>query len=323
MTSTPLVIAGATLIDGVADEPLEHASIWIENGRIGAIGRSDERAVPAGAACIDARGKFVIPGLMNANVHLLCDVRLENLARYIGRYEELIVEAAQVALKNGLTTVFDTWGPRRFLIAARDRINAGEIPGSRFFCAGNIVGFDGPFSADFFGKTADVASAAFVNRINSIWVENVGRHLMWLSPEDVAREVRAYIGKGIDFVKYGSNEHPFPGAFLAFSPQVQASIVGEAHRAARRHKRTRRQWKGCGLRSRPGAISFNTPISPGPCRSPGAHSMRWRSAGRVQSSFHSPNGDWIGSSRTSPTSSVLRGKRRMSTRAVSSGLGRH
>src|SRR5689334_8995192 len=54
MTSTPLVIAGATLIDGVADEPLEHASIWIENGRIEAIGRSDERAVPAGAACIDA-----------------------------------------------------------------------------------------------------------------------------------------------------------------------------------------------------------------------------------------------------------------------------
>jgi imidazolonepropionase-like amidohydrolase len=76
-------------------------------------------------------------------------------------------------------------------------------------------------------------SAAFTKRINAIWVENVGRHLMWLTPEQVAKEVRAYIGRGIDFIKYGSNEHfnASAGAFLAFSPYVQAAMVEEAHRA--------------------------------------------------------------------------------------------
>src|SRR4029077_7001397 len=79
-------------------------------------------------------------------------------------------------------------------------------------------------------KAPEAASAPFAKRINAIWVENTGRHLMWLTPEQVAQEVRAYIGKGIDFVKYASNDHS-PGAFLAFSPQVQAAIVREAQRA--------------------------------------------------------------------------------------------
>ncbi len=229
----PLLIAGGTLIDGVADKPIEGRSILIDGRRITAIGRRDELRIPQGTRSIDARGKYVIPGLMNANVHLFGPLSLERLARHLDHYEDIIAEAAQVALKNGLTTVFDTCGPRRFLMAARDRIDAGEIPGSRIFCAGNIVGFDGPFSPDFLAKASEMASAALVRRVNSIWVENVGRHLMWMTPEQVAREVRTYTGKGIDFIKYASNEHGWEsaGAFLQFSAAVQRAIVDEAHRA--------------------------------------------------------------------------------------------
>lgn len=228
-----LFIEGASVIDGIADEIAEGHSIWIVDGRVRGVGRREDFALPPDTEILDARGRYVIPGLMNANVHLLMDVRLENLARYAGRYEELIAEAAQVALKNGLTTVFDTYGPRRHLMAVRERIAGGETSGSRIFCAGNIVGFDGPFSHDFFAKAGEVASGAFARRINATWVENIGRHLMWLAPEQVAAEVRAYIRRGIDFVKYGSNEHfgTSAGAFIAFSPQVQAAIVEEAHRA--------------------------------------------------------------------------------------------
>jgi imidazolonepropionase-like amidohydrolase len=227
-----MIISRATIIGSAADCAVEEQSIWIENGRIKAVGNLDDFGVSASAASIDARGKYVIPGLMNANVHLLMDIRLETLARYIGRYEELIAEAAQTALKNGLTTVFDTYGPRRFLMSVRDKINAGKIPGCRIFCGGNIIGFDGPFSQDFefFSKGLGAVSPSFARRINATWVENVGRHLMWLTPEQVAEEVRAYICKGIDFVKYASNDH-VPGPFLAFSERVQAAIVEEAHRA--------------------------------------------------------------------------------------------
>lgn len=228
-----MLITGATIIDGIADEPVVGKAILIEDKRIQAIGRRDELAVPADASVIDGSGKFVIPGLMNANVHLLSDIRPETLIRYDGRYEELIAESAQIALKNGQTTVFDTWGPRRALMAARDAIDAGTVVGSRVFCAGNIVGFDGPYSDDFGKAVTSLASARFVNRINSTWVENSGRHLMWLTPKEVAKEVRTYIDRGIDFLKYGANEHGAQslGAFLSFSERVQRAIVDEAHDA--------------------------------------------------------------------------------------------
>jgi imidazolonepropionase-like amidohydrolase len=228
-----MLITGATIIDGVADKPIEGQAILIEGSRIKAIGKRDALSVPADATVIDATGKYVIPGLMNANVHLLIDTRPETLIRYEDRFEELIVEAAQVALKSGQTTVFDTWGPRRALMGARDAINAGKVVGSRIFCAGNVIGFDGPYSPDFGAVFATTMSARFVNRINAMWVENSGRHLMWLTPEEVAKEVRTYIEKGIDFIKYGANEHfgQSMGAFLSFSERVQRTIVEEAHRA--------------------------------------------------------------------------------------------
>src|SRR5258708_2916730 len=223
------VISGATIIDAVSEAPIYGHSLWIEDGKIKALGTPAALGAPPNIDTIDATGRFVIPGLMNANVHLLWDCRIETLAGYWGCYETLITEAAQIALKSGLTTVIDTWGPRRHLMSVRDKIDAGEVVGSRIFCAGNIVGLDGPYSSDFMTTAAEVASGAFVRHINSIWVENVGRHLMFLPPDQVAREVGKYIGKGIDFVKYASNEHGIPGAFLAFSPAVQAAIVAEAH----------------------------------------------------------------------------------------------
>src|SRR4051794_18224567 len=115
-----LIISGATIIDGVGEQPLEGQSVWIEGRRIKALDRSAALDVRrAGARVIDAQGKFVIPGLLNGNVHLLMDIRPEILARYMGRYDELIAETAQLALKSGLTTVFDTWGPRRDLMTVR------------------------------------------------------------------------------------------------------------------------------------------------------------------------------------------------------------
>jgi hypothetical protein len=66
-----LVIAGATIIDAVSEAPLCDHSIWIEDGRIKALGVPATLGAPPDVKTIDATGRFVIPGLMNANVHLL------------------------------------------------------------------------------------------------------------------------------------------------------------------------------------------------------------------------------------------------------------
>lgn len=221
------VIANVTLIDGVAEEPKPGQSIWIEGGRIGAVGDAETLGAPSEVEVVDATGKFAIPGLMDANVHLLMDVRMETLVRYRDRFEDLILEGAQLTLRNGLTTIFDTAGPRRYLQAVRDRIARGDVPGSRLFCAGFIMGFDGPFSADFYPKTLEVASGALVEEINSIWVENIGPSLLLMTPHEVAREVDRYIARGTDFVKYAANDHMVGN--VVFSSRAQTAIVSAAH----------------------------------------------------------------------------------------------
>ncbi len=75
---TLVLVNGGTVIDGVAERPFENGSILIEQGRIKAIGRRDDFPAHLDATLVDAKGKFVIPGLMDANVHLLEDMRLRS-----------------------------------------------------------------------------------------------------------------------------------------------------------------------------------------------------------------------------------------------------
>jgi imidazolonepropionase-like amidohydrolase len=231
-------IVGGTIIDGTGSAPIKDGVILIEGNKIVAVGKKGQIMLPRDIREIDATGKYIIPGLMDGNVHLYLDYSIEFMSLYEGRFEELIEEAAQVALKSGLTTVFDTWGPLQPLMNVRDRINSGETVGSRMFVAGNIVGLSGPFGRDFnpeAGKFVrgmmSAATKAFVERINAIWIENVGPDLQIMTPEQVRTEIRKYISRGIDFLKYASNGHGPTNAFIHFSAEVQKAIVEESHKA--------------------------------------------------------------------------------------------
>jgi hypothetical protein len=199
-----VAIVGATVIDGTGAAPVADAVIIVDGGRIAAVGSRANVPVPPGTREINAEGKYVIPGLMDANVHLVLGSSIEFIVRYEGRYEDLIAEAAQVTLRNGVTTVFDSWGPLQPLLNVRDRIKRGEAVGSRMFVAGNIVGLSGPFGRDFNAAAETTASKVLVKRINTIWEENVGPPLLYLTPEQIGIEIRKYAARGIDFLKYAA-----------------------------------------------------------------------------------------------------------------------
>ena len=235
--ATPLAaqnvaITGATVIDGTGKAPITDGVVVITNGRISAVGKAGTVQVPASTRTIDARGKYVIPGLMDANLHLFLNLDLETLIKYEGRYHEVAIEGAQIALKSGQTTVFDTWGPRDALIKARDMINSGQQQGSRIYLAGNIIGFDGPLSADFRLTAAPFVSKAFAKRLNEEWELGTGRKLLWMYPQEVRDTIRKYAASGVDFLKYGASGHVDMN-FLTFSPRAQQAIVEEGHRAGK------------------------------------------------------------------------------------------
>ncbi|MFN9968872.1 MAG: hypothetical protein ACK58T_03145, partial [Phycisphaerae bacterium] len=114
------------------------------------------------------------------------------LARFEGRLHEVIEEAAQIALKGGCTTVFDTWNALEPVLKARDRINAGAAPGARIFAAGNIVGMGGPFSADYSMQSRKYISQTFADRMDRLFDAGVGRRLSTLPPEQVRPIIRDY-----------------------------------------------------------------------------------------------------------------------------------
>jgi len=236
-----LVLRGATLIDGTGAEPLSDSEILIRGNRFAQIGKADEIIIPRDARVIDLDGKYVVPGLMDANVHLFRDVSIEFIARYENQLEDLITEGAQIALKHGLTTVFDSWGPLQPLMNVRDRINRREIPGSRVYVAGNIVGLSGPFGKDFNAVAGWTASKEFVDRVNAVFEENTGPQLSLLQPEQLRVEIEKYVDRGIDFLKYAVNGHDCRGCSgfpemldlrhrLLFTPEAQAVIVEEVHK---------------------------------------------------------------------------------------------
>ena len=227
-----LAVTGATVIDGTGRAPIADAVVVIENGRIKAVGPAASTSLPAGVRRVDARGRFVIPGLMDANLHLYLNGDLESLIRYEGRYHEIVLEGAQIALKTGQTTVFDTWGPRPDLVKVRDMINAGQAVGSRIYLAGNIIGFSGPLGPDFFLASAAHASKAFVKRTNAYWEQGTGRELLWMPPDSLRAAIRRYIALGVDFLKYGSSGHVDMN-LISFSERAQRVIVEEGHRAGK------------------------------------------------------------------------------------------
>jgi len=226
-------ITGATLIDGNGGDPLSNSVILISGGRITAAGPRAATPVPAGATIIDGAGKFVLPGLVDTNVHLSLyggtGDRYETLAKYHPRQREIVLEAAQLQLKHGVTTVRDSYGLLPPLVAVREQINRGDAVGPRILAAGNIVGWGGPYSISF-SLIREQGLTLFQEQVNDEVSQGVGEDLVDMEPEELRTAIRAYLDKGPDFIKYGGSAHFARPAMIGFSPEAQKVIVEEAHR---------------------------------------------------------------------------------------------
>ena len=172
-----IAITGATVIDGNGGPPKPDSVIVIEGSRIQAIGRRASIQVPAGAQVIDAAGRWIVPGFIDTNVHLSLyggmKDRYESLVRYNPRQEDIVLEAAQIQLKHGVTTVRDSYGMLIPLTRVRDRVARGEKVGARIQAAGNIVGWGGPYSITF-SLTPDKDLTLFQEQMNDAISQGAG-----------------------------------------------------------------------------------------------------------------------------------------------------
>lgn len=96
----------ATVIDGTGAAPLPDTTVLIRDGRIVAVYPAASRPLPAGARVEDLAGKWLIPGLIDAHVHIT-----DEKPAGIARYRELLGRL----LADGVTGIRDMAGDARVL----------------------------------------------------------------------------------------------------------------------------------------------------------------------------------------------------------------
>ncbi|MFC0530563.1 amidohydrolase family protein [Phytohabitans kaempferiae] len=228
-------VVGGTVIDGTGAPGRPGWTVLIEGNRIRSVHPDGSVELPEGVEIIDAHGCHVIPGLMDANVHVTGANTTELMLQYESDYSPLIDEGLQIALRAGVTTVFDTAGILDVLVAARERVENGSLVGSRLFLAGQIIGFPEAFGPDAEGQASGIFGPDTTARLAPRLDRGVNAELVRMAPDEVRAHVREYIEtSGIDFVKYAACTHIDPAQaipYITFSEAAQRAIVEEGHRA--------------------------------------------------------------------------------------------
>jgi imidazolonepropionase-like amidohydrolase len=146
--ATPITaIRAGTLIEGTGAAPVKNAVVLVQGERITAVG-TDVR-IPAGATVIDLSAYTVMPGFIDAHVHLAFhtigdgDWLHAGLTDLPGQLALLGAAHAQQTLEAGFTTVRVVGSAYFNDVALRNAINAGWIPGPRILAAGTSFGILG------------------------------------------------------------------------------------------------------------------------------------------------------------------------------------
>lgn len=114
-------------------------AITIENGRFTFVGSSEELK----SESRDMGGFTLIPGLIDAHIHLCLDPDLQDPLEQEKPGREVLLEnmseRARLMLEAGITSARDLGGGLWLELEIRDRINRGEMPGPRLICAGQPI----------------------------------------------------------------------------------------------------------------------------------------------------------------------------------------
>lgn len=136
-------LAGGRLIDGFGGPPLPNSVILIEGERITAIGQVGSLAIPAGAEVISTEGMDVLPGLWDMHVHLMINGHADYshwFKQYPPLYRSVIMPAsAHQLLMAGVTSARDLGAPLEDILAVRDAVHRGEIPGPTLYVSGPFI----------------------------------------------------------------------------------------------------------------------------------------------------------------------------------------
>lgn len=196
----PVALVGGMLLDGYEAEPIHHSVVVFEDGRITAVGQQHNTTVPADAVIIDTGGRTVMPGLIDAHMHidLIGHGEYDDYYEFLNgtdRLPEVMPIAAKQMMRGGVTSGLDLGAPFEVL-EFRERVRRGEIPGPRLTVSGPWL------------------TRVYLNGVPDEY------QVVVESPRDAAQKTRELIERGSDVIK----------TWVGLTAEEYVAVVDEAHR---------------------------------------------------------------------------------------------
>jgi imidazolonepropionase-like amidohydrolase len=221
-----LILRAAAAWTGRDGAVVTEAELHVEAGRIAWLGRQGERPAPGGARVIELGAHWLLPGFVDAHLHLWGLDMAEPAAAWSWppayRAARAIADL-RALLDAGVTAVRCCGGPLGPSLARA--VREGVVPGPHIVAAGEFI----------CSRAGTWDPAAWPQR----WAEETG--MFADGPEEVRRRVRERLRQGADFIKVGGSvgEHtdmlrPWgddPARLrLSYADDELRAAVDEAHR---------------------------------------------------------------------------------------------
>ncbi|MDT9600124.1 amidohydrolase family protein [Sphingosinicella rhizophila] len=206
---TNIFITNARLFDGTG-VPVRAVDLLIQGDKLVRVGEPGGEP-PEGAEVIDARGRTVMPGLIDLHTHLTY-VHAFGLPAPLSEESQAGAairgaERLRYYAESGITSVRDvaSHGMAPFLL--KEEVASGAIPGPRIFAAGQLIVGEGGHGTEYYAlSTAPGYAEAAVREASG--------------PDEWRAAVRANFKSGADLIKLASH----------FNQEEVDAAVDEAHR---------------------------------------------------------------------------------------------
>ncbi len=202
-----IVIDGAQLWDGTGVPAIQDAVVVIRGDRIDSVGPRGTVTIPAGARTVDAKGKTLIPGLINSHGHVGMTKGLKQGKENYGK-ENILTQLKQYA-RYGVTAVMSLGTDFEAIYELRGAPKGDESPRASVLTAGR----------GFTGKQGYPA----------VLPGNAGIPVEVDSVEDVKAHIQELAKLKVDMVKIWVDDHW--GHFTKIRPELYRAIIEEAHKA--------------------------------------------------------------------------------------------
>ncbi len=208
-------IKAKKLYDGTKNPAVDNGVVVIEDDKIAAAGSSFQVSVPPDAEVTDVGDRTVMPGIIDAHVHIMATGSASSIADVMDMSREQIMllgaRNAQLALKSGLTCVRDCGDYDYMGLRLRDSIDQGLIAGPRIMASGPPI----------------------TTTAGQLWWWGIEADTL----DEVQKAVRTLVRNRVDFIKImASGGNATPGSnpeASQYGAEAYQVVAEEAHRMGR------------------------------------------------------------------------------------------